>query len=77
MKVLAIIINIFFPGIGTLIVGKIGEGIAQFLIWLVGVILTLTVVLSFIRIPLCLAMWVWSIVSAATSRLKGPTNFRD
>ena len=39
MKVLAIIINIFFPGIGTLIVGKIGEGIAQFLIWLVGVIL--------------------------------------
>jgi hypothetical protein len=47
------------------------------LIWLVGVILTLTVVLSFIGIPLCLAMWVWSIVSAATSRLKGPTNFRD
>lgn len=73
MKVLAIIINIFSPGIGTLIVGKIGEGIAQFLIWLVGVFLTFTVVLSFIGIPLCLAMWVWSIVSAATSRLKGPT----
>jgi len=77
MKVLAIIINIFFPGIGTLIVGKIGEGIAQFLIWLVGVFLTFTVVLSFIGIPLCLAMGVWSIVSAATSRLNGPTNFRD
>ncbi|ELP56473.1 putative membrane protein [Microcystis aeruginosa TAIHU98] len=76
MKALAIIINIFFPGIGTLIVGKIGEGVAQFLIWLVGVVLTFTVVLSFIGIPICVAMWVWSIVSAATSRPKSQ-NFRD
>jgi len=76
MKALAIIINIFFPGIGTLIVGKIGEGVAQFLIWLVGVVLTFTVVLSFIGIPICVAMWVWSIVSAATSRPKSD-NFRD
>ncbi|TRT92958.1 hypothetical protein [Microcystis aeruginosa] len=76
MKALAIIINIFFPGIGTLIVGKIGEGVAQFLIWLVGVVLTFTVLLSFIGIPICVAMWVWSIVSAATSRPKSQ-NFRD
>ena len=76
MKVLGIIINIFIPGIGTLIVGKIGEGLAQFFIWLVGVVLTFTVILSFVGIPLCFAMWVWSIVSAATSRPKSQ-NFRD
>lgn len=76
MKALAIIINIFLPGIGTLIVGKIGEGVAQFLIWLIGVVLSFTVVLSFIGIPVCLAMWVWGIVSAATSRPKSQ-NFRD
>jgi TM2 domain-containing membrane protein YozV len=76
MKALAIIINIFFPGIGTLIVGKIGEGVAQLILFIVGVILSATVILSFIGIPLILAMWVWSIVSAATSRPKSQ-NFRD
>jgi TM2 domain-containing membrane protein YozV len=54
MKALAIIINIFFPGIGTLIVGKIGEGVAQLILFIVGMILSATVILSFIGIPLVL-----------------------
>lgn len=72
MKVIGIIVNIFFPGVGTLIVGKIGEGIAQIILTIVGVILTFTVVFSIIGIPLCTAMWVWSLVSAATARPKLP-----
>jgi TM2 domain-containing membrane protein YozV len=76
MKALAIIVNVFLPGIGTLIVGKIGEGIAQFVLWLIGVILVVTVLLSFIGVPLCIAMLVWSIVSAATSKPINQ-NYRD
>ena len=76
MKVLAIFLNMVFPGVGTLVVGKIGEGIAQIILFIVGAILCATVILSFIGIPLVLAMWIWSIVIAATSRPKGQ-NFRD
>ena len=76
MKALAIILNVFIPGVGTLVVGKIGEGITQLLLWLLGVILIVTVLLSFIGVPLCIAMLVWSIVSAATSKPINQ-NFRD
>jgi TM2 domain-containing membrane protein YozV len=76
MKALAIILNVFVPGVGTLVVGKIGEGITQLLLWLLGVILVVTVLLSFIGVPLCIAMFVWSIVSAATSKPINQ-NFRD
>ena len=76
MKALAIILNVFIPGVGTLVVGKIGEGITQLLLWLLGVILVVTVLLSFIGVPLCIAMLVWSIVSAATSKPINQ-NFRD
>jgi len=70
VKVIGIIVNIFFPGIGTLIVGKVGQGIAQILLFVLGVILNFTVILSIIGIPLCFGIWVWSIVSAATSHPK-------
>ncbi len=76
MKALAIIVNMFLPGIGTLIVGKIGEGIIQFILWIIGVALIVTVLFSFIGIPLCAAMFVWSIVSAATSKPINQ-NYRD
>lgn len=70
MKVVGIIVNVFFPGVGTLIVGKIGQGITQIILFIIGVVLNFTVVLAIFGIPLCLSMWVWSIVSAATSRPK-------
>jgi TM2 domain-containing membrane protein YozV len=67
-NVIGIIVNIFFPGVGTLIVGKIGEGVTQIILTIVGVVLTITVVFAIFGIPLCTAMWVWSLVSAATAR---------
>lgn len=56
MKVIGIIVNIFFPGIGTLIVGKIGQGIAQLLLFILGVILNFTVILS-ITVYLCVLVY--------------------
>ncbi len=36
MKAVAIIVNIFFPGIGTFFVGKIGQAIAQLILYFIG-----------------------------------------
>jgi TM2 domain-containing membrane protein YozV len=66
MKVVGIVVNVFFPGIGTLIVGKIGEGIIQIVLMIVALVLNFTVILSIVGIPLAFIVWVWSLVSAAT-----------
>lgn len=67
MKALGVIVNIFLPGIGTIIVGKIGQGVAQILLAIVAAFLSLTFVLAIIGVPLGIGVWIWAIVSAATS----------
>lgn len=67
MKALAVVANIFIPGVGTLIVGKVGQGIAQILLYGFGVVLCFTVIGAIIGIPLCIAIWIWGIVVAANS----------
>ncbi|MGI2905127.1 hypothetical protein [Tolypothrix sp. VBCCA 56010] len=67
MRVLGIIVNIFFPGVGTLIVGKIGQGIAQLILIVIAIFLDWTVILEFIGIPLTIGTWIWALVSAATA----------
>ncbi len=66
MKALAIIINIFFPGIGTLIAKKWGQGIAQLVLGGVSAILIFTGILSIVGIPLAFVVWIWAIVCVAT-----------
>jgi TM2 domain-containing membrane protein YozV len=68
LEVLGILVNLFFPGVGMLIVGKIGQGVTQLLLYILGLVLIFTVVLLIFGIPLCLDMWVWSLVGAATAR---------
>jgi len=60
----------FFPGVGSLILGQIGQGIAQLLLYIFGVILTLTGILAIIGIPICVIVWIWAIVSAASANPK-------
>lgn len=67
MKVIAIIINIFFPGVGTLIVGKIGTGVTQIILTIIAVIMNFTGLLSIIGIPLAIGVWIWALVSVAGS----------
>ena len=67
MKAIAIIINFFFPGVGTMIVGKIGTGVVQLLLAIIGYFLTVTGVLSIFGIPMIIAAVIWSMVSAAKS----------
>jgi TM2 domain-containing membrane protein YozV len=66
MKALAIILNVFLPGVGTLVAKKIWQGITQLLLGVVGIVLTVTMIGAIIGLPLLLGVWIWAIVSAAT-----------
>ena len=76
MRTFGIIINIFFPGVGTLVVGKIIQGIIQIVLIIIAIILNVTVVFAIIGIPLGLGTYVWALVSAATPKLEGPPRYR-
>ena len=67
MKIIAILINIFFPGVGTLIVGKIGTGITQIILTIIGGVMAATGVLAIVGIPLAIGAWIWALVSVAGS----------
>ena len=67
MKIVAIIVNFFFPGLGTLLIGQIGTGVAQLLLTIVAAVMIATGVLSIIGIPLAIGVWIWALVSAAKS----------
>ncbi len=70
MRVLGVIVNLFFPGIGTIIVGKIVSGVIQFLLYAAAVALIATGIGALFGIPLAIVVWIWAIVSAATAEDK-------
>ena len=70
MKIIAFIINIFLPGVGTLLVGKIKIGIVQILLALLATALIGTHIGVIIGIPLGVANWIWALVSVATARME-------
>lgn len=61
-----LILNFFFPGLGTLIVGRQKEGVAQLILYAIGCLLTMTIILAIIGIPLMMGAWIWSLVCLAT-----------
>lgn len=67
MKVAAIVINIFLPGVGTLLVQKWTQAIFQIILAIIAVVLIFTVIGGIIGGPLYFAVWIWAIVSAATA----------
>jgi TM2 domain-containing membrane protein YozV len=67
VKVVAIIVNFFFPGIGSFFVGKVGQGVAQVILYVIGLIFIFTGIGAIIGVPLCIGVWIWGLVTAATS----------
>ena len=68
MKAIAIILNmIFFPGVGTMIAGKVGIGVTQIVLAAVGCVMVLTGGLAFVGIPLIIGVWIWALASAIGS----------
>ena len=66
MKALAIVLNVFFPGVGSLVLGKVAQGILQIVLYFIGILLTVTAIGAIIGLPLMLGIWIWGIVVAAT-----------
>ncbi|WP_337846012.1 hypothetical protein [Sphingomonas sp.] len=66
MKAAAIILNFFIPGVGSLIIGRTGAGIAQLIIYFVGLFFALTLIGIIIGGPMMLGAWIWGLVTAAT-----------
>ena len=65
MKSLAIIVNLFLPGIGTLFIIKWGQAIAQIVLTIIATVLIVTGIGAIIGIPLGIGVWIWAIVTAA------------
>jgi len=66
MKAVAIILNFFIPGVGSLVIGKTGAGVIQLIVYFVGLFLTLTLIGALIGVPMMLGAWIWGLVTAAT-----------
>ena len=52
---------------GSFFVGKVGQGITQIILYIIGLVLIFTAIGSIIGIPLCVGVWIWGLVTAATS----------
>ena len=71
LAIACLIVNIFIPGLGSLIGGKIKQGIWQLILvfggFFLGVLLTITIIGAIIGVPLLifapLAGWIWGIVT--------------
>lgn len=54
MNVLAVVLNFFLPGVGSIVVGRSGVGVAQLLMFFVGLLLIAIVFLSWVGVLLML-----------------------
>ena len=66
VKILAIVLNIFFPGIGTLVAKKWWQAFFQIILLIIATVLMFTGIGVIIGAPLYFIVWIWAIVSAAT-----------
>ena len=70
MKAAAVLINFFFPGIGTMMVNKVTEGMIQFILGFVVpiVLLIIPIIGWLLAFALGISVRLWAIVSAATAK---------
>jgi TM2 domain-containing membrane protein YozV len=59
VAVTAMVLNVLVPGVGSLVAGRVGIGIGQLILWIVGLPLCFVLV----GMPMVLAAWIWSLVT--------------
>jgi TM2 domain-containing membrane protein YozV len=57
--VTAMVLNVLFPGVGSLVAGRVGIGVGQLILWIVGIPLCFVL----IGFPMVLASWIWSLIT--------------
>ena len=64
IAIVALVLNlVIWPGLGTMIAGRIGEGLTQGLLFLLAFLLFFTILLIPVSILLWTGMWIWGLVS--------------
>lgn len=71
IAIAALVINIFLPGVGSMIGGRMKEGLTQFLIMVAGIFAGIIFILSVVMIIpgiismliLPLVAWIWGIIT--------------
>jgi TM2 domain-containing membrane protein YozV len=56
----SLIVSFFIPGVGSMINGDVGTGVAILLLYIIGWF----TVLIFVGVPLALGAWIWGMVDA-------------
>ena len=72
MKVAAFIINIFLPGAGTILIGRIGLGIVQLALYGLAHLLMWTWIGFVLGLPLLAIVWLWGLITVATTPVPPP-----
>jgi TM2 domain-containing membrane protein YozV len=57
--VAAMVLNVVIPGSGSLVAGRVGVGLTQLFLWIIGIPLCLVL----IGFPILLSAWIWSLVT--------------
>ena len=70
MKIIAVLVNFLLPGIGSFMVGRGGAGVAQLLLFGMGLLLVLTFFLAPFGFALMGVAWIWGLITAATASNK-------
>jgi len=70
MNIIAVLVNFFIPGIGSFMVGRGGAGVAQLLLFGMGLLFVVTVFLLPIGLILMGIAWIWGLITAATASNK-------
>jgi TM2 domain-containing membrane protein YozV len=70
MKAAAVLVNFFLPGVGTMMVNKVTEGVIQFILGFVIplILLIIPIIGWFFAIILGISIRIWAMVSAATAK---------
>ena len=64
---LSLLVSFLIPGVGSMINGDVGPGVAFLSMYVVGLLLIVClgwIIIGFIGLPLCLVAWVWGMVHA-------------
>ncbi len=64
-NILGLILNLFFPGVGSLVSGRINTGIIQLVLWILGLLASLTLFGAIIGVPMIFAAWLWAVIESA------------
>lgn len=55
----AMVLNVFIPGSGSLVAGRVAIGVVQLILWVIGIPLSFVL----IGLPMVLTAWIWSLVT--------------